>query len=54
MSALNVSIYFQQAEKTALHYAVKYQNTKVVQILIDLGADVNEVSTIKRIISHNV
>ena len=37
-------MYFQQAKKTALHYAVKYQNTKVMQILIGLGADVNEVS----------
>ena len=33
-----------QFKKTALYYAVEYQNTKVVQILSDLGADVNEVS----------
>ena len=37
-------MYFQQAKKTALHYAVEYKNIKVVQIVIDLGADVNEVS----------
>ena len=45
MTALNIILmYFQQMKKTALHYAVDYQKTKMVQILIDLGADVNEVS----------
>ena len=44
-TALNVILmYFQQAKKTAFHYAVDYQNTKVVQILSGLGANVNEVS----------
>ena len=37
-------MYFQQIKKTALHYALERENTKMVQILIDLGADVNEVS----------
>ena len=46
MTTLNIILmYFQQAMKTALHYAVENQNTEVVQILIDLGANVNEVST---------
>ena len=48
MTTVNIILmYFQQAKKSALHYAVEYQNTKVVQILIDLGADVNEVSMTK-------
>ena len=38
-------MYFLQAMKTALDYAVENQNTKVVQILSDFEADVNEVST---------
>ena len=45
MTALNIILmFFQQTKKTALHYAVKYQKIEVLQILIDVGADVNEVS----------
>ena len=45
MTTLNIILmYFQQAMKTALDYAVENQSTKVVQILSDLGTDVNEVS----------
>ena len=40
---------FLQTKKTALHYAAEYQNAKVVQTLIDLGADVNAVDEVSKV-----